>query len=129
MYLISEIYRLTNKPLAIANVMNFSLVGKSREHLMAPVINCTKRGFSFLAITNSSAITCTIENIRLINCGAKVEKSFAKNFFPNGTTAAALFLYNASSISVKNVMFFRSYSHAIVGLNQSKCNKHKLAEC
>ena len=114
-YLTSETYKLSNKPLIISNLMNFSLIGNISGTGSCPIIYCTQTGKSFLSIVNSSSIT--IENIRLMNCGALTEKALAKNIIPKNTTAAALFLYNVSLISVKNVTFLKSYSHAIVGVN------------
>ena len=111
-HLTSETYKLTNKPLNIANIMNFSLIGNSSGTVSCPIIWCANRGMSFLSVVNSSSIT--IENIQLLNCG---EKSLPKNIIPQETTAAALFLYNVSLISVKKVAFLKSYSHAIVGVN------------
>ena len=52
-----------------------------------------------------------------MNCGALTEKALAKNIIPKDTMGATLFLHNVSLISVKNIAFLKSYSHAIVGVN------------
>ena len=114
-YLTSEIYKLSNEPLITANVMNFSLIGNSSGPTSCPTINCSRNGKSFLSIVNSSSIT--IENIRLMDCDALTENVLAENIIPKKTIAATLYLYNVSLISIKNVMFLESYSHAIVGVN------------
>ena len=115
-YLTSKTYKLSNR-LTIADVMNFSLIGNINGTASLPTINCAKKGISALLIINSWSIT--IENIRLINCGSLTEKvpDFDKNIFPSDAIAATLFLYNVSSISVRNVGFLKSYNHAIVGIN------------
>ena len=98
--------------IVIANVKNFSIIGKS-DNAQQRIITCTN--LSSFIITNSSFIE--IRNIRIINCGKRIANyKQTRNIFPS-VTSTAIFIRNVSSIRMVNVTIGNSCGHAIVGLN------------
>ena len=100
--------------IVIANVKNFSIIGKS-ENAQWRIITLVCTNLSSLIITNSSFIE--IRNIRITNCGKQIANyRQPRNMFPL-VTGTAIFISNVSSIRLVNVTIGNSCGHGIVGLN------------